>query len=295
VRTEASPLCPTCGGPAPVRYRARDYNRKVNDFEFSYGECRQCGFVFLIDVPSDLGAYYQSEYYLFPNTREELAQQAHAWETYKVDLVRKYASHGRILDIGAGAGRFVYLAVEAGYQADAVEMDVKCCELIRSAIGSNAFQSLDVVPHGSLYDVITMWHVLEHLKQPWDVVRDALTHLKPGGVLVIAMPNPSSTQFKIFGRYWVHLDAPRHLQLIPNELLVAELSKREHLALLETTTADAGTLHYNRMGWTGSTNNLVKGGERAGSVLARLFRQSDRIGLRGSCYTTVFRSESVAL
>jgi 2-polyprenyl-3-methyl-5-hydroxy-6-metoxy-1,4-benzoquinol methylase len=275
-----------------LRFRTADYNRRVSREAFRYYRCSACGFLFLQNIPSDLGRYYQSEYYLFPKSIGELAQQAESWESYKLELLRKHVSAGNVLDIGAGAGRFVYLATRAGYQADAVEMDSACRELITSCIpGSRAFEKLESVQFRlkETYDAVTMWHVLEHMENPWAMVEMAVQYLKPGGLLVIAMPNPESVQFRVFGKYWAHLDAPRHLQLVPQALLISQLTKRAALGFLEITTTDAGTLYYNGMGWIWSANNFVKGGWRIGAVLSRVFRQFDRVGLRGSCYTALFR------
>jgi 2-polyprenyl-3-methyl-5-hydroxy-6-metoxy-1,4-benzoquinol methylase len=61
------------------------------------------------------------------------------------------------------------------------------------------------------YDVIAIWHGIEHLPDPWAVLRQCAQQLAPHGVLVIATPNPDSIQFGIFRQYWVHLDAPRHV------------------------------------------------------------------------------------
>src|SRR5262245_54836341 len=262
----AGALCPTCGGVARLRFRTADYNRQVSREAFRYYLCPNCGFLFLQNVPQDLGNYYRSSYYgVLPRSGDELVQQAAVWDLYKLEMLRKYVPTGRILDVGAGPGRFVSLARQAGYMADAVEMDSACRELITTCIpDALAFERLESVPPGrkETYDAVTMWHVLEHLENPWAMVDAAIHCLKPGGLLAIAMPNPESFQFRVFGKYWAHLDAPRHLQLVPQALLISRLTAGAALALLESTTTDDGSLYFNGLGWTWSVNNLVKGGWR---------------------------------
>jgi SAM-dependent methyltransferase len=61
------------------------------------------------------------------------------------------------------------------------------------------------------FECISLWHSLEHLRDPATAIRDLVEMLRPGGVLVIAVPNAGGWQARLFGRHWLHLDAPRHL------------------------------------------------------------------------------------
>ena len=70
-----------------------------------------------------------------------------------------------------------------------------------------------------------MWHVIEHLRRPWEVIERAAANLQDGGVLAIATPNPRALQFKLLRRRWAHLDAPRHLFLIPSRRARASLRR----------------------------------------------------------------------
>jgi hypothetical protein len=109
-------------------------------------------------------------------------------------------------------------------------------------------------------------------------------------VLVLSAPNPESLQFRMFGRYWMHLDAPRHLQLIP----VAEIVRRAAslgLRLSSLTTRDPGTVVCNRAGWQASTAHWLTDRSirvlrwKAGRAVALAAAPLDRVGRLGSAYT----------
>jgi 2-polyprenyl-3-methyl-5-hydroxy-6-metoxy-1,4-benzoquinol methylase len=217
-----------------------------------------------------------------------------AREYYKIEFVKRFVKSGRVLDIGAGYGRFVYLAHKAGYEVDAIEVNSKCGEFISNVIGTRTI--VHAQPEVALaglepYDVITFWHVIEHLTDPWAALKAAVQKLRRGGWLIVAMPNPESLQFRVFRQYWAHLDAPRHLQLVPAHLLTRELTSDGKMQFVEATTADQGSLDYNYLGWEWSMRNAIqlRGVWRIGRVLARVLGRFEQVGMRGSCYTAVFR------
>jgi len=99
-------------------------------------------------------------------------------------------------------------------------MNKQCCDFIQNELGIRTIQVNNLVAafEGlSGYDVITLWQVMEHLPDPWSTLKAAVEKLLPGGILVISAPNPASFQFRVLGRFWTHVDAPRHLTLIPSD------------------------------------------------------------------------------
>ena len=287
--------CPLCRKTASVFLRAQDFNRRTTDEVFTYYRCSACLLVFQFPIPSDLDRYYTSDYYATPSSLEKLELEA-ASESYKIELVKRFAKSGRIMDIGAGYGRFVFLAHKAGYEVDAIEVNRECCEFIARVIGTRAIAHAQ--PEVALadlesYDVITFWHVVEHLTDPWSALEAAVQKLRIGGSLIIAMPNPQAFQFRVFGQYWAHVDAPRHLQLVPVHLLTHELTSDGRMRFVEVTTSDQGSLDYNYLGWTWSMRNTIRlrGIWRIGGVLARIFGRFEQVGMRGSCYTIVFQKQ----
>jgi SAM-dependent methyltransferase len=251
--------CSSCQGPSHLCFKAKDYNRKTDATVFDYYRCSSCDLVFLHPQPGNMSKYYQTEFYYIPSTIEELCRNARG-EKYKVKLIQQFVSSGTLLDIGPGPGGFLYWAKQEGFTVEALEMNQQCCQFISDVLKIPAIQGESIqndLPEGKKYDIISLWHVLEHLAAPWKALEEISERLHPGGLLVIAMPNRNSFQFKVLGRYWPHVDAPRHFQLIPDALLISSL-KRLGYTLLYKTTNDEGGRSWNRFGWDRALKNRIR-------------------------------------
>jgi 2-polyprenyl-3-methyl-5-hydroxy-6-metoxy-1,4-benzoquinol methylase len=275
--------------------KTKDLNRKISNKEFIYLQCQACWLIFLSEIPADLGSYYTDEYYKVPSF-EKLKKIARA-ERYKIKMVQKFVKSGALLEIGAAFGVFAYQAKEAGYLVDAIEMDGRCCDYLANKIGVNAIKSdapHNVIANMKKHDVIAMWHVLEHLPNPWECLRAMAENLTPGGILVVATPNPESFQFRIMGGRWPHVDAPRHINLIPIKVL-KEFLKPLGLEDVMSTTDDAGGRSWNRFGWQRYLMNLSSGKLAqsiyflAGYILSFPMALWDRRKFNGCAYTAIFR------
>ncbi len=296
--------CPYCHTESLLYFQSKDYNRSISQETFDHYSCPQCGLIFIAPIPSDLGAYYPDIYHVIPETQEQL-EAASEPERYKIEIVEQYIGKGRLLEIGPSYGGFTYLAKKAGFEVEAIEMNAQCCKFLNEVVGVKAINTndpVDTLQNLEPYDVIALWHVIEHLPDPWSALDAIYTKLKPSGVLIISSVNPNAFQFRILGRYWLHLDAPRHVMLIPIKLMTEKLASLG--ATVEMiTTADAGTIACNTGGWrfffihtctqryTNKTLlsilrpllNLIG---KAVSRLANLIEQSEGMG---SAYTMVFR------
>ena len=110
----------------------------------------------------------------------------------------------KLLDAGAGRGRFVSAAIEAGYEATGIEPSPRgATNVVATTIEDAAFGPAS-------FDAITLWHVLEHLDDPAAALEKLASWLEPGGTLLVGVPNLNSLQAKLGGSRWFHLDAPRH-------------------------------------------------------------------------------------
>jgi SAM-dependent methyltransferase len=119
---------------------------------------------------------------------------------------------GRLLDAGAGRGRFVAAARDAGYDAFGIEPSAGRAATGRERYGADvrtATMEDSDVPAGSL-DAVSLWHVLEHLDDPGAALERAADWLRPGGALLVGVPNLASLQARLGGPRWYHLDLPRH-------------------------------------------------------------------------------------
>lgn len=285
-----------CGSRTTVAFVATDRNRRISAERFSYRRCVTCRTLSIVPQPEDISRYYPSEYYHLPTDRRELLAGAEP-EQYKLDIIRRFVAGGRLVEIGPAIGGFTVLAQEAGYSTSAIEMDSACCQFLRKVVGVEVHETADPISalaaHGP-FDVVAMWHVIEHLRNPRQVLAAAAAALRPGGVVVLGAPNPDAFQFRIFGSRWTHVDAPRHFFLIPVDTL-ASAGRTAGLELGLLTTRDPGTLGWNVFGWRESLANFARGryaryGLRlVGSVAARAMGPFDRRDRNGATYTLVLR------
>ena len=176
-------------------------------------ECAQCGSVFLFPQLSDaeLAPYYSETYY--GKSRKKFFSAAEAavaaltrlkWRQLR-PLLRPA---GPLLDIGCGRGALLKLARASGIDAYGIERasplghsvpNVFYKDLAECSFPDNHFQ------------LVVLWHVLEHLHHPAQTLREIHRVLKPGGWLSLAVPNYGGAQAQASGPHWFHLDPPRHL------------------------------------------------------------------------------------
>jgi hypothetical protein len=287
------PGCPLCGGPTRRAFTVPDLNRGASKERFVYARCRSCGTYFLDPPPANLAPYYPETYYNLASA-EELDRLANS-ERFNIQLLLDHVQPGRLVEIGPGAGVFSRAARNAGFEVAAIEMDSRACEYLREIVGVEAINSAlpeEVLPTLPPSRAIVMWHVIEHLRRPWATIERAASNLEPGGLLAIASPNPRAVQFSLLGRRWAHVDAPRHLFLIPAETLARRCGELG-LRLVSTTTTDPGGRHWNRFGWEyalrRSPRSRPSGWTIAlSAVIARLLRPIEERGESGCAYTSIF-------
>jgi SAM-dependent methyltransferase len=291
----SAPRCRYCGGPSSSTLHTKDRNRSIGSKVFTYYRCHDCHTLFLSPLPSDLGRYYPPDYHLIPSNTEQLSLWAEH-ERYKIDIVKRFAGGGSLIEIGPGNGGFAYLAKTAGFRVRVIEMDTDCCDFLARSVGVdvvNTTEETRALEASDPADVIALWHVAEHLDDPFALLRTAARKLEPGGIIVLAAPNPAALQFRILRSRWAHIDAPRHLYLIPPDVL-RSLAEACGLDLLLQTTTDEGSLGWNRFGWQFSLASVSQRPRvrtcamRVGGIVADMLRPLEECEGRGSAYTMVF-------
>jgi 2-polyprenyl-3-methyl-5-hydroxy-6-metoxy-1,4-benzoquinol methylase len=136
--------------------------------------------------------------------------------------------HGRsrLLDFGCGGGGFLKTMADRGWQVTGLDTAVGVAEAMQKEFQVQILAGS--LPHPDLkpasFDVVTMWHSLEHVHEPLAVLRDAYDLLIPGGKLIVACPNWDSWPAKWFGTSWFGLDVPRHLTHFTPDTLKAMLN-----------------------------------------------------------------------
>lgn len=124
----------------------------------------------------------------------------------KLSWLRPFYSQGKLLDFGAGNGAFALQAKNSGWDVSTYDASVVAKERL-------AHKKLNTtsIPLTDSYDVITLWHVFEHLPNPEEQLNLFFKALSPGGILVLALPNYDSWDAKHYGAEWAAYDVPRHL------------------------------------------------------------------------------------
>lgn len=213
--------CPVCGSSqiAPV-LKAKDYT--VSGEIFEIWQCEDCKLRFTQDIPEQhsIGKYYQStDYISHSETKKGLVNSLY-------HLVRKRTLHskrrliekltgqksGQLLDIGCGTGSFIYEMKQHGWNVCGLEPDAGARKKAETVYGLST-EPIEVffnLPEKN-FDVITLWHVLEHVHELHDYLQQLRRLLKSGGILIIAVPNYTSKDATHYKAHWAAYDVPRHL------------------------------------------------------------------------------------
>lgn len=211
--------CPWCQSEkAHTHLSLKDYFLTQELFDIMV--CEDCGLLYTTPKPSDekLGDYYKSEAY-YSHQENKKGFIPRVYEAVKsVNLKHKIAiatqgkEPGRLLDIGCGVGDFLHFAEQNGWQCTGAEPSEDASSIAKKRIKAEIMlpKDLEKLPDES-FDVITMWHVLEHVSDLQWQVNQLNRLLKKGGRLVIALPNFRSYDAQYYKDKWAAYDVPRHL------------------------------------------------------------------------------------
>ncbi|HEX8075918.1 MAG TPA: methyltransferase domain-containing protein [Thermoleophilaceae bacterium] len=227
--------CPICSGALELRHRGTapalrpdslsPTNHRTGEHGDLYG-CLECGTVHQPALPpgaelADLYREMRDDAYL----AEEAGRRRTAGRL--LDSIARYVPAGRLLDVGCGHGLLLDEARRRGYEVEGVELSGSAAAYAREVLGLHVRELplAELEPEGEGYAAIVMADVLEHLDDPVDAIRRCRDLLRPGGVLCVVTPDPSSPTARLAGaRWWALL--PAHTFLIPRltlrELIAAE-------------------------------------------------------------------------
>ncbi|WP_410879172.1 class I SAM-dependent methyltransferase [Myroides sp. DW712] len=194
----------------------KDYTVSQEKFSLYYNRTYDLLLTDPMPAKEDLGRYYQSENYISHtdgkrNLFERLYQEVKKIALRKkVDLLfKQHHTVGALLDIGCGTGDFLVEAKKRGWTTTGFEPNDKASTLAFNK-GISVVTNLRELPNHS-FDVITLWHVLEHIPNLEEQIIELNRLLKPEGKLVIAVPNFKSYDATYYKSHWAAFDAPRHL------------------------------------------------------------------------------------
>ena len=214
--------CPFCEKTELSVFKTvKDYT--VSGESFTLSRCNSCGLIFTNPRPdkNSIGGYYQSEDYIsHTNSKKGILNN-----TYQ--LVRKYSINKKyslirnfsgedstrsLLDIGCGTGEFLAYCKENGFKFIGIEPSESARKLAKENHDLAVFDLPELAAiESETFDVITMWHVLEHVHDLNPTIQTVKRLLKPGGYYFVAVPNPESFDAGKYGSQWAAFDVPRHL------------------------------------------------------------------------------------
>ena len=212
-------ICPWCQSDQSILYlKLKDEFLTKEDFQIY--ECQDCGLLYTEPRPEKdkIGFYYQSEeYYSHQENKRgfipkiyEMVKSINLRTKYKITT--KGLPLGRVLDIGCGAGDFLHTMEQNGWQTLGAEPSEVAINIARKRIKGHIITPEEIanLPDES-FEVITMWHVLEHVENLTWQIAQLKRLLKKGGRLVLALPNFKSFDAQYYKQYWAAYDVPRHL------------------------------------------------------------------------------------
>lgn len=212
--------CPVCNNTSFNNYlNVEDYT--VSKKEFTIQQCNSCYFLFTNPRPyvEEIGAYYQSQDYIshHDEARDIMSKVYTSVRNYtisqKIKLINQlYPKQGNLLDVGCGTGNFLQATKDAGWKISGTEPDPEARKIARKRVGETIHEAITApeLSHAR-YDIITMWHVLEHVHLLNETIDWLSDHLAPNGKIIIAVPNPQSQDAANYGKFWAAYDVPRHL------------------------------------------------------------------------------------
>jgi 2-polyprenyl-3-methyl-5-hydroxy-6-metoxy-1,4-benzoquinol methylase len=216
--------CPLCGRrDEEIVLESADPNPGDRPaLRFAVVRCKSCRLVYTNPRPDEdsIGRFYPPDYR--PHRRPRKMRHAGPpspvarWSGRSVperDGGLPWVGRGRLLDFGCGGGGYMKRMADCGWQVTGLDAAVGAVRQVQEGLGLRAL--VGSLPHPDLrpgsFDVVTMWHSLEHVHRPLAILREAFKLLVPGGKLVVACPNLDGWAYRAFGASWFALDLPRHL------------------------------------------------------------------------------------
>ena len=200
----------------------KDYFLSQEEFQLKVEE--ETGILYTYPTPNNLDKYYDSPNYISHSNGKktifekiyQLAKECNLRSKSKI--VQTYTNGKKILDYGCGVGDFLVTMKNYGFSVEGFEPNPIALKQAQNKLGDLVSEK-SILKRKETYDIITLWHVLEHIRNRDEIVQSLIDHLEPKGKLIIAVPNHTSYDAQYYGRFWAAYDVPRHLwHFSPNSM-----------------------------------------------------------------------------
>lgn len=191
----------------------------VSKESFLLSKCANCELLFTNPRPSqeEIAPYYDfPEYYSHQDNSKNLTQWIYQKVrnysiSKKVQLIEEFEEPGRLLDYGCGTAEFLNEARINLWKVQGIEPNEKARTQANKKLGGKVYENIDDLKKDTTFDVVTLFHVLEHIHDLRKTIKKVLNHLKSNGYIFIAVPNHECWDAKHYSNHWAAWDVPRHL------------------------------------------------------------------------------------
>lgn len=259
-------VCPIC------QSHEFDHQLTCKDFtvtkeEFNIVSCKQCGLFITLPHPDtqSISRYYSSDNYISHSDKKStfLDKVYHLIRKYtikqKVNLIKKYVPHGTILDMGCGTGYFLEECKKNGFKTFGIEPN----ELARESSEKKqitVFEDLDkFLNTNEKVHAATLWHVLEHIHYPEEVLTKLQDALSNKGILILALPNKNSFDANYYKNFWAGYDVPRHIYHFTKKDIKNIAKNKFHLIDIYPMFFDSFYVSILSEKYKGSRYSFIKG------------------------------------
>lgn len=243
--------------------KLKDHSVSKEDFQLQINEELQLLRTFPFPKEEDLPTYYKSDKYI---SHSDKASSIFEWVYHqvkklmflkKLSWIRKFKKEGRILDIGAGTGEFLFQLKKKNWKVEGVEPNKKAREI--AAQKNLTLHETTASLENKKFDVITLWHVLEHIPHLEKQTVELSNLLCDDGILIIAVPNFKSFDAKTYKEFWAAYDVPRHLWHFSKQAI--EKIFKDHFTLVETKPLPLDAFYVSILSekYRNGRENLLKG------------------------------------
>ena len=264
-----SKKCPWCNSENNHLYlKLKDYFLTQEEFEII--ECDDCKLLFTSPCPSPdkIGDYYKSEDYLSHNEDKKGLFATIYNKVKKINIKNKFKivvscqpSVVSLLDIGCGVGDFLLYAKENGCSVTGIEPNEDARKIAEKKLNCKILspKELENIPDNS-FNIITMWHVLEHVADLKTEIHHLQRILKKDGKLILALPNYKSYDAEYYKDKWAAYDVPRHINHF-SQTSIKNIFKETKLQLIDIKPLKWDSFYISMLSeqYLNNKNNFLKG------------------------------------